>query len=56
MYVSSPRRVRVLLLLPRANSHSATIYKVTLVSLSLILSLTLYEFIDYRRVHMVSPL
>jgi hypothetical protein len=27
---------------------------VTLVSLSLILSLTLYEFIDYRRVHMVS--
>lgn len=27
---------------------------VTLVSLSLILSLTVYEFIDYRRVHMVS--
>lgn len=26
---------------------------VTLVSLSLILSLTVYEFIDYRRVHMV---
>ncbi len=27
---------------------------VTLVSLSLIMSLTIYEFIDYRRVHMVS--
>jgi len=26
---------------------------VTLVSLSLILSLTLYEWLDYRRVHMV---
>lgn len=25
----------------------------TLVSLSLILALTLYEFVDYRRVHMV---
>lgn len=30
------------------------IMAVTLVSLSLILSLTLYEFVDYRRVHMVS--
>lgn len=28
---------------------------VTLFSLSLIMSLTIYEFIDYRRVHMVSP-
>jgi len=28
---------------------------VTLVSLSLILSLTIYEFVDYRRVHMVRP-
>lgn len=28
----------------------------TLVSLSLILSLTLYEFVDYRKVHMVKPL
>ena len=27
---------------------------VTLVSLSLIMSLTIYEFVDYRRVHMVS--
>ncbi len=26
---------------------------VTLISLSLILSLTIYEFIDYRKVHMV---
>lgn len=29
-------------------------HPVTLVSLSLILSLTIYEFVDYRRVHMVS--
>lgn len=29
---------------------------VTLVSLSLILALTLYEFVDYRRVHMVASL
>lgn len=35
---------------PRRTGRSA----VTLISLSLIVSLTIYEFVDYRRVHMVS--
>ena len=40
----------------RAHSDDYGAYHslVTLVSLSLILSLTLYEFVDYRRVHWVS--
>ena len=38
---------------PGGGLHVATGTAVTLVSLSLILALTLYEFVDYRRVHMV---
>lgn len=36
-------------------SLSRADWPVTLFSLSLILSLTVYEFVDYRKVHMVSP-